>query len=198
VTPIRWLKLGAVLVLAGLLAFALRDVIQRTVIMPLVYLWWILGLLYHAIPQILLWALLVVFLLFMVVDSLLPQGRIFPRSWHEPKSVKGSVEGLADWMVKAPGGIYYKWLIANRLGKTAREILAQRAGRGVSRAFGPLKGREWTPPQEVAAYLDSGLNGSFAEFPRPRWPWLRREPTPLDLSLEEVIDFLESQIGNPK
>ena len=197
--PARRLTLIAALLLAALLAFALRDVIERTVILPLAYVWWLLGLYYQAVPEILLWTALLVLILFMLADSLLPEGGlIFSNSKPNAESATGPIEDLAAWMRKAPGGIYYKWLIANRLGKIARELLAQRDGRSVGRSFGPLSGRDWNPNDEMAAYLESGLNGSFAEYPRPRWPWLAPEPTPLDLSPEEAVAYLESQIREDK
>jgi hypothetical protein len=107
----------------------------------------------------------------------------------------GQIETLVKWLNKSQrGGIYYKWLVANRLGKNAREILAQRDGQAVSKKFGPLGGRGWNPPQKVRDYLESGLNGSFADFPRPRLFWQTPKPTPLDEDPQKVIDYLENEM----
>ena len=64
---------------------------------------------------------------------------------------------------KAPGGIYYKWLVANRLGNLARELLDQREGRR-KRRFARLTGRDWQPPAEVSAYLESGFERLICRF----------------------------------
>ena len=101
------------------------------------------------------------------------------------------MENLAELLDKRGRGIYYKWLIANRLGKAARELLDQRAGLQGTR-FMRLSGRDWNPPQEVNAYLESGVNGSFADYPRPRWS--RPHPTPLDIHPAQVVAFLESEM----
>jgi hypothetical protein len=91
------------------------------------------------------------------------------------------------------GGIYYKWLVANRLGKDAREILAQRDGHAVSKKFGRLNGNHWHPPQEIDSYLESGLNGSFADYPQPRLG-TKPQPAPWDVDPQLVIDYLENEM----
>ena len=88
-------------------------------------------------------------------------------------------------------------MVANRLGKNAREILAQRDGHAVNIKFGPLEGSDWDPPQEIKTYLEIGLNGSFADFPQFRswWAWWRKpKPTPWDVDVRQVIDYLESEL----
>ena len=101
---------------------------------------------------------------------------------------------MVEWLEKSQrGGSYYKWLVANRLGKTAREILAQRDGQPISRKFGRLNGRDWNPPRKIDDYLDNGLNGSFADYPRPRF-WEKAKPTPLDADPKQVIEYLENEM----
>ncbi len=190
----RQLLLAGVFLFALILAFLLRDVVERAIIVPLVYLWWLLGLYYSILPQFVLWLLLVVAAVFSAVTTLAPRfinrGVFVP----EPKPAKGQIEILVGWLKKSQrGGSYYKWLVANRLGKTAREILAQREGQPISKKFGRLNGRGWNPPQKIDDYLESGLNGSFADFPRPRF-WQTPKTTPLDADPNHVIEYLENEM----
>ena len=194
-TRFRSVRLGLAVALAAGLAALLRDVIQQAVILPFAYAWWLLGLLYHAVPQVFYWSLLSAVVFLLLLDSLLPRGHVISRRRAESKSVLGPIESLSDWMRRAPRGIYYKWLIASRLGKIARELSAQRDGLAPIRVFEPLGARGSSPPEEIAAYLDSGLRGSFADYPPPRWPWSPRVVTPLDLGPEDAIRFLESQVA---
>jgi len=189
------IRFGAALLLAALLAFGLRDVIERSVILPLAYLWWFAGLLFHSVPQWLVWIALCTLALFTVLGGILPTGQFHSRKPPTAKPARGQIESLADWIGRAPGGIYYKWLVANRLGKLARELLAQREGHGSTHRFGRLVGSDWQPPAAIDAYLESGLNGSFAEYPRSRWPWSAPVKTPLDMNPEQVIEYLEVQAG---
>jgi hypothetical protein len=187
----RQLILAGVFFAALVLAFLLRDVVERVIIMPLVYLWWLLGLYYSILPQFFLWMLLVAAATFSAVTVLMPRFSNRGVFKPEPKPAQGQIEILVEWLKKSQrGGSYYKWLVANRLGKTAREILAQREGQPASKRFGRLNGRDWNPPRKIDDYLDNGLNGSFADYPRPRF-WEKSKPTPLDADPKQVIEYLE-------
>ena len=60
--------------------------------------------------------------------------------------------------------------------------------------FAPLEGPGWEPDPESKAYLHSGLQGSFADFPQPKKPFASPERTPLDHDPRVVVSFLETQI----
>jgi len=184
------------LIVALTLAFALQDVIRKTVVVPLAYLWWVLELYYHAFPQAILWAGLVAIILLMLFGSLSADETRKRPVERETKLAHGNVESLAISLEKAHNGVYVKWLIARRLGKLARDLLIQRGDRTSTKVIGPLTGRDWEPSQPVDAYLEAGLNGSFADYPKPRWPFKRQQSTPLDLNVSEAVEFLEVQMEN--
>lgn len=168
-------------------SFFLREAIERTVIVPLLYAWWLLGLLYRSFPQAFLWGALVFVAAYSAVRVLNPRVQLARAKMDAPAPTHGAVEDLALWIVKNRRGNYYKWLVANRLGKLTRELLAQRDGLQNPKAFGPLQGRGWNPPKDIYAYLDSGLNGSFAG---------QQKPNPLEKNPRDVIAYLESEMEN--
>jgi hypothetical protein len=188
------LALSVALVLTLVLAFALQDVIRESLIIPLAYLWWVLGVYYSTFPQMVLWICLVVIVLLMFFGSLEVDVYGKVHAGNKNKPVQGPVEGLAVALEKAPLGIYVKWQIAHRLAKLACDLLIQRGDRTSARVMGPLVGRDWQPSAPVEEYLDVGLNGSFADYPNPPWPFGRPQPTPLDLDVQEAVDFLEAQM----
>jgi hypothetical protein len=190
----RWLALGGAILIALILAFPLQDVIRTTIIVPLAYLWWALGVLYQSFPQVVVWILLLVVIAFMLLGSLTRKGKRTPDEEPKAKPELGQVETLAEGLVKMRRGTYYKWKVANRLGRLARDFLIQRGDRANTRDLGPLVGRDWHPSQPVDAYLETGLHGSFADFPNQPWRLRPPEPTPLDIDVEEVVAFMESQI----
>ncbi len=190
----RLVVLGSALLIAGVAAFFLRDVIERVVVIPLLYLWWLLGIFYRTIPQLFLWGVLVVISFISALNVLSPEAKFRSRMNEEARPSQGQVEALAIWLKKTRYGNYYKWLLANRLGKLARELLAQREGMSSAKRFEHLSGKDWDPPQDVDTYLDIGLNGSFADFPQPSR--FNPQPTPLDLNPGEVVDYLESEMEN--
>ena len=187
-------RLLLVILLAGALAYALRDFIEESLIQPLIYIFWIIRLYYEAFPQIFLWIVLLVAVFLMEAASLITESTLHGRDVVRRKPARGPVESLAGWMARAPRGLYFKWLIANRLGKLARALVAFQARQQPKPVWEPLAGAGWEPPSEVAAYLESGVNGSFADYPRPRWPFQKANPTPLDIDPEQAIDYIESKM----
>jgi hypothetical protein len=190
----RWLTVGGVLIIALILAFPLQDVIRKTVVVPLAYLWWALGVLYQSIPQVVTWILLIVLISLMLMASFASDQKRRPPEDPKINPAPGQVEGLAEHLIKMRRGTYYKWQVANRLGRLARDFLIQRGDRASTKDIGPLVGRDWQPSESIDAYLETGLHGSFTDFPNQPWRFRPPESTPLDIDVKEVAEFLETQI----
>lgn len=190
----RWLALAGMVLVAVLLAFPLREMVHEAIVVPVAYILWTLGLFYRSQSQGIWWIILIVLVLLVLIRSLAPPlrppGRVVPR----PKPARGQVEDLAGWLDRSGQGTYFKWLVANRLGKLAFQILVQRESGKPRSVFEPLAGPDWDPGPELQTYLQSGLHRSFADFPHPRRFFATPTKTPLDLNVEEAVDFLESQI----
>lgn len=191
----RWLIVIGVIVIAALLAFPLRGVVHQLIVVPLSYLLWFLGLLYLALPQALWWVVVTLLVLFLLGKSLL----IEKKPPRQPVTVnridRGKVENLAAAMQKSNRGIYFKWLVANRLGKLAHQILQQRENGKERSVFAPLLGEGWEPENGLRQYLEKGLHGSFADFPNTGMRFFARpQKTALDHDVIEVIEFLEAQV----
>jgi hypothetical protein len=186
--------LGGVVVIALILAFPLQDVIRKTVVVPLAYLWWALGVLYRSIPQVVVWIVLIVLISLMLMGSFASDRKRKPSEDPKIKPAPGQIERLAKNLVKMRRGTYYKWKVANQLGRLARDFLILRGDRAGTKDLSPLIGHDWQPSAQVDAYLDTGLHGSFADYPNQPWRFGPPEPTPLDIDVEEVVEFLESQI----
>ncbi|MCC7117699.1 MAG: hypothetical protein IT310_04170 [Anaerolineales bacterium] len=187
--PILWAGLG---VLGLLAAFALRSAIYELVIVPLAYIWWLITLYYRLIPQVLIWALAVAALLFLALHNLLLEISIGKAKPLKAEQAPGPVEALAELLGKHAQGNYYKWTIANRLGTIAREFLDQREGKRIGQKISRLTGRKWNPPPDVQAYLESGVNGSFSDYPKK--VWTKATPTPLSLNPEKAVAYLEAEM----
>ena len=187
--------LGAILI-AGLLAFPLRGMIYETVVIPAAFIAWNLGLLYRSYPQGVWWLVIVFIVFVMIVFSLVPRSSTPGRVEEKRKPPQGQVEGLAMNLRRAEQGTYFKWVIANRLGKLAYNILLQRESGKPRSVFAPLLGADWEPSKELQNYLESGLHGSFADFPAVSRFAGSRQKTPLDVNVVEAVEFLESHLEN--
>ena len=193
-TPVRrGLILIAALIIAGILSFPLRETIYGIVVIPLAYIAWNLNLVYQSFSQGIWWWVVAFVVFFMLVFSLIPQPQLRSRGGPKFKPPQGQVESLSVWLGRAERGTYFKWLIANRLGKLAYQILLHRESGRPRSVFAPLLGTDWEPTKELREYLETGLHGSFADFPNGG-PLSPRLPTPLDFNVAEAVSFLELQI----
>src|ERR1044072_3774201 len=191
----RGLILIAALTIAALLAFPLRETIYQAGVVPVAYIVWNLNLVYQSFSQGVWWWVIAFIVFFMIAFSLMPRPQIRPKSGPRPKPPQGQIESLSVWLRRAESGIYFRWLVANRLGKLAYQILLHRESGRPRSVSPPLVGPDWKPPRELQKYLETGLHGSFADFPN-RGRFSAPQPTPHDLDVAEAVDFLESQVEN--
>ncbi|HNQ94357.1 MAG TPA: hypothetical protein PKK96_02895 [Anaerolineales bacterium] len=181
-------------VIAALLAFPFREAVYHLVMIPLAYVFWLLGLFYRSIDQSFWWIGIVLIVLLVLGTSLLPEIKPNGRKIDLQREERGGVESFAHALAKSNQGTYFKWIVANRLGKLAHQLLSLREHGKPRSLFAPLAGESWEPPDEVRQYLERGLQGSFADFPSARWYSLSQpQKTPLDLHVKEAVEFLESQ-----
>lgn len=192
----RWLALAGIVLIAVLLAFPLRGMIHEAIVVPTAYVLWALGLYYRSFSQGIWWVILIVLVVWILGKSLAPQLHPPGKPVPKPKEPRGQIEELAGWLGRSSHGIYFKWLVANRLGKLAYQILLQRGSGKPRSVFEPLTGPDWLPNSDVQMYLQSGLQRSFADFPNSRKLFSSPAKTPLDLQVDEAVDFLELQIDH--
>ena len=191
----RWFAITGIVIGALLLMFPLRGVVNQVIVIPLAYLLYALELWYLSLPQSVWWIAIVIVVLILIGSSLLIETRM-PRKLIEPKKFeRGRVEHLAMAIRKSPKGTYYKWLVANALGRLAYQILVQHDQGRARSVFSPLEADGWNPSPEVRDYLETGLHGSFTELPTHTWArYIRRERTILDHDVADVVEFLESNL----
>lgn len=190
----RLLLVLGLLIVTGLLAWVLRSIIYQVVILPVAFLGFQLNIWYHSLSQGLWWWLILAIVLFMLVFSLIPPEKTGEQKPTKSKPKRGQVEQLSMEMGRSKSGQYFKWIVANRLGKLAYQILLHRESGRPRSVFAPLLGEGWQPSQELQAYLETGLHGSFADFPNSRNPFDKPRQTPLDHDVAVVVEFLESQV----
>jgi hypothetical protein len=191
----QWLALAGILIISLLLAFPLREAVHFIVVVPLAYVFWFLNLYYQTIPELLIWIGFLVLIGIIIITNLVGEPRRPVRIPGVKKEFEGPVEKLSISLEKARRGSYYRWRVAHRVAKIARELLAQREGLELGQVHAKrLTGQDWTPPRELDEYFQAGLFNTFASFPRPRWWLMRPEPTPLDLDVSEAVDYLETQL----
>src|SRR5215212_7684897 len=86
--------IGLALLLIGLLALVINGTFGEVVVVPLLFLWWVMQVLYLSIPQALLWGVFVAIAVLLVAKNF-PSGST-PLPPAAPQSV---VHGrVVDWL----------------------------------------------------------------------------------------------------
>jgi membrane protein implicated in regulation of membrane protease activity len=183
------LLLGAVII-AFALTFFFTDFVEAFIIIPVAYIFWMLGIVYRLIPQQIYWFAILVGLIYaFVVYFIQSTGNKFDDN-KSKYNRRGQVEILAGMIENRRKGVYFKWTLAHLMGEVAAYLLSSQDRRISSK---PLRGRGWNPPAKIDAYLDAGLNKSFADYPRAGF-FSSAPKTPFDIELEPVVEFLESEM----
>ena len=185
-----------VLVIAALLlAFPLQEAVRKIIIEPLLYFFWAIGILYRSLPQFWLWVILMGIVFFILLAPFLDDLPKARRKGNELPPQPGRIESLAAVHKESSKGFYFKWVVANRIGKIVRNWVAYRDRLDQRWQANDLARFEWDAPDNIYEYLDAGLNGSYADYPLPRIPFIqKRAKTPLDIDPNEVLNFLEKEM----
>ncbi len=193
----RIFLLAPLAIAALLLAFPLRQAVENIIIQPLQYLLWGADILYRSVPQFWIWVAMSAVIFFILLSPFLEDLPPIPKRHKKEPPVQGPVESMAESLKQADKGIYFRWSVANRIGKIMRDWLAYRERLDKRWQANDLVRLDGQVSPDVYQYLDAGLNGSFADFPRSRLPFFQKKTkTPLDLDPNLVLDTLETEMEN--
>ncbi|MBI5945836.1 MAG: hypothetical protein HY864_15865 [Chloroflexi bacterium] len=168
---------------AALLSF--RKLIVGALVRFAAYMVWSLNIIGRVIPQQVLWILLLLLILYIAVGSFYGKKSGGRSSRKNAVPVIGPVETRARWIEERHRGTYFKWQLANLLGKIHLHI--QETVR-----YGNSRSAPLIPPN-VQDFLSAGLNTTYADYSSPSL-FQKTETTPLDIQLEQVVDYLEEQL----
>ena len=193
----RTFLLALLAIAALLIAFPLREAVEAIIIQPLQYLLWGAGIIYRSVPQFWIWVAMSAIIFFILLMPFLDDLPRIPKRHKKEPPEQGPIEKMAESLNKADRGIYFRWSVANRIGKIMRDWLAYRERLDKRWQANDLARIEGQVSPEVYQYLDAGLNGSFADYPRPRLPFFQKKiKTPLDLDPNLVLDTLKKEMEN--
>lgn len=135
------------------------------------------------IPQQIIWFFIILVLSYIAIGSFYGKRGKAEAAPPETRPLHGSVETLAEWIQYRRRGVYFNWQIANLLGRIDRRF-QESAPRGTSSR---------TPiPEHIRAYLDAGVNTTYADHDTPGW--FGAGDSVFDIPLEQALDYLEENM----
>ena len=195
----RLLAITLVALLAIPLALVLRDFVRDVFVVEFLRVLWAGRILFESLPQWPMWVLLLLVLVFIAAGSL---GRVTKpvQKEKEPEVAhQGQVQALARWIRRTTQGTYFRWRLANYLGKLAWDVMAYRAHTTPQVLKQRQRAGRLDMPPVVQEYLQSTQAIDFVAPPS----FLSRLRARLgrgasfaayDPALESVIQFLEAEL----
>lgn len=184
--------LAILFIVATLVALGSKDYIWESLVVPIQYRLWLTWIYLRSMPQIVYWNSLVAMIAIIALISLIGHRQRTPPPEIESINTQDPVKKLSKQIQDTHKGSFFKWLVANQLGNLARSILIHQHGE-VDLPPRSLKGRDWKPAEEVQAYLEAGLARSFIEQ-RKKWFIFKSRKTSLNIDIDRVVAYLESQM----
>jgi hypothetical protein len=142
-----------------------------------------LTLIGRVIPQQIIWFFIILALSYIAIGSFYGKRGKAEKAPPKARPLHGSVETLAEWIQFRRRGVYFNWQIANLLGRIDRRF-QESAPRGTSSRV--------APSERVRAYLDAGVNTTYADHETPGW--FGSNNSVFDIPLEHVVDYLEENM----
>lgn len=199
----RWLPWLLIAAAALLFAPLCRPLAREVVLIPLLYLLWLLKFLFDAVPQTVIWPLLVL-LLFLILAAGLTGGRRQRRRRSAPPPARPA-QRVAEWaqlIEQANNDGYFKWRLGQQLQKVMLRLVAEQRQQTIAETRQQLRRGDIDLPPEVLAYFQASLR-PLGSLPSTRsWQfWRRPAASPLDLEPAQLIATLEhmndGERGNP-
>lgn len=190
----RLLPLGLILLVAVLALFvpAFRTFVREIIVIPILYVFWVGRFLFLTIPQTLLWhVFFAVFLLIMAV-GLIERKKPQPQKMNVKEDYPGRIEAWAGLINKASQHNYFKWRLAQRLQKVTLRAIAHNKGQTVKQTRRQLREGALNLPSDLHAYFLASVQSLSHLSPQKRFFATRPKPSPLDLDLHRVIQFLDT------
>lgn len=190
---------GLILLLAIPLVLLFRDFTREVLMVEILYIVWRLRILFESLPQIPLWTLFLIVVLFIAFRSLIKRQQPSPASREAKVERQGPVYALSRGIERSATGAYFKWRLARRLRTLVVEVSAYQHRISSEQTKQSLDEGTLEAPPEVQAYLQTGLTpiytlsaGLLARL------WQRLSPgawdAAVDPDLEQVVQFLETQL----
>lgn len=175
-----------------LLVLAATGGLREALVLPLLYLFWLMGVLFQSLPQVLVWGAFVAVAAVAGWRSLARPRAGLPRLAAPAGPGRAVIAEWAGLVANAPANHYARWLLASRLAQLAVALLA---GEEAS-PWQYLEGASLAMPDDVRSYLRAGRQSYQPPAPRRLWARASRvaQPDPLELDPVIVIDFFEQSL----
>lgn len=192
------LLIGGV-VAAGALGLALQGIARDSLIMPALFLAWLIGLFFRSVPGWVWWAWFLIIALVFAARSLRTYIKPLPAEPPPRGPAQGAIHAWTSRLQAAEHGGYFRWRLAHDLAELSLQLLSYYERGDLGHGDRSAAIERLAAPPYIAAYLRTGLAA-------PPWQpqdlrsrlerlWRRdAEDAPLQLDPALVVEFLTEHL----
>ncbi len=186
------LAIGLVLSFAAILFW--QDLIHELILVPISYLLWLVGLLYHSFDQQIWWTTLLIMLAIIAWTSLRLKPKLSRSKVEFENEMPHRVRKWRKRLKAADQGTYMKWRLAQHLSVLVIEAMSYRSGLPPQQIEKKIEMKEIDLPDDLVNYLRAARGFETASTMSRRW-YSKRKTLPLDISPDTILIFLEEYLG---
>jgi hypothetical protein len=108
------------------------------------------------------------------------------------KQDSGKIKPLAKLYSSSEKNYYFKWVIANRLARLSHDLLKKEENNNHRLRLNSINHSNFPVP--IKQYLIAGLDNSIMRYIPRKFLFMKREKSPLDLDIDQILTYLESQL----
>ncbi len=185
------------------LGLVLQGIARASLVMPIMFLAWLIGLFFRSVPGWVWWAWFLIIALVFAARSLRTYIKPMPAELPPRGPAQGAIRAWAGRLQAAEHGGYFRWRLAHDLAELSLQLWSYHERSDVSRGNRGAAIERLAAPPHIAAYLRMGLAAPpwQAQDLRSRLERLWRhdeEDAPLKLDPTTVVQFLEEQLWESK
>jgi hypothetical protein len=195
----RLLLIGVVLLLAIPLVLLLRDFTREILLVEVLVFVWTMRIIFGSLPQLPLWLLFILLILFIAVVSMLGQRKPGPEPPRAEVRGPGQIHFLARRIRRVGKGEYFQWDLARYVSGLVLDVLAYRQRTSASQLRSRLRTEGVDAPPGIQTYLRAGqspiytLSANVASRLKHLFSPGTRNP-PHDQDIEQAVQFMEDQL----
>jgi hypothetical protein len=185
-----------IIVLALILTLVGRDFMNRAIVSPLLYFYWVGRLIFASIPQGIIWGIFVVGAGLLAWPTFIRRPARTRLAYFGRRNPPGRIETWQVLIGQAKKEPYYRWKLAQNLRTVTLNALAHDERLALKVLRQRLASNELGFPPEIQAYFQASTT-SFGYFTTRRIRFLpaRPKPSALDLEPHQIVEFLEERFN---
>jgi hypothetical protein len=153
----RWALILLLVMVAALLAFVMQESVRTILLLPLLYVIWLVGLVLASFPHILWWLIFLAFLFWLASRNLFR----LPSFGRRRIPTEEQLNQLETWMKRidqSKHGYYFRWRLARQISQLALNIVAIQERLSPDQARQALLASRLNLPSDMQAYMIISLS----------------------------------------